>query len=51
MTYVLNGIIDFVMSMVALFVWFHWDLEGWFETRRHSRMMKVGKRHDRRGND
>lgn len=34
MSYVINGIIDFAMSMLAFAIWTHFDFEGWWEQRR-----------------
>lgn len=39
---------SFVASMVSLVIWFHFDLEGYMEQKRHARIMRVGERNSQR---
>lgn len=40
----LNSLGGFLASFAALFVWFHYDIEGYFEHRKHDRLVRRGKR-------
>jgi hypothetical protein len=31
-------------SLISLFVWFHLDLEGFMEEKRHKRIMRIGSK-------
>jgi hypothetical protein len=41
MSYVINGLIDFLVSLLAFAIWTHFDLEGWYEQRRIARGRKL----------
>ena len=44
--FALSVLASVIGSGLTVVVWFHYDLEGWWEHRRHARMMRLGARRD-----
>jgi hypothetical protein len=50
--FVLTALLSFVASilgsLVALAIWFHYDLEGFWEHKRHDRIIREGAKREAR---
>lgn len=43
----LSFVTSFAGSIAALIVWFHYDLEGYWDQHRHQRMLRRGAQRER----
>lgn len=48
LTILLSFVGSILGSLVSLAIWFHWDLDGFWQQRRHERILRNGRKEEER---